>query len=246
MASLAVRFGRVPKREKAKILAAMQKVNMNSMEKLLNAQLEDENRLLSTILQAHDETCDYTKDKVAPLVERARSQPVFAACSPQMVSVGRSLSLSLSFTRSIAFTTRSFILFFLHLALSLSTFSHSLTLVHVQGHLPWITKAPHALSPEMRENSTVVLILINLDSYPILLFLQMSLCCSASTRPCTRVSSDLGPRHQELTESTEWRPFLYLMVYNRFTLFPFTFNTILPPLFLTLQLFLSLTLPSFR
>lgn len=95
MASLAVRFGRVPKREKAKILAAMQKVNMNSMEKLLNAQLEDENRLLSTILQAHDETCDYTKDKVAPLVERARSQPVFAACSPQMVSVPRSVARSI-------------------------------------------------------------------------------------------------------------------------------------------------------
>lgn len=186
MASTAVRFGRVPKREKAKILAAMQKVNMNSMEKLLNAQLEDENRLLSTILQAHDETCDYTKDKVAPLVERARSQPVFAACSPQMVSVARVHS--------------HFHCIFLHLALCLHFFSlsHSLTLVHVQGHLPWITKAPHALSPEMRENSTVVLILINLDSYPILLFLQMSLCCSASTRPCTRVSSDLGPRQQEL------------------------------------------------
>ena len=86
MFSTAVRFGRVPKREKAKILAAMQKVNMSSMEKQLNEQLEDENKLLQSLLQAHDETCDYTKDKVAPLIERARSHPVFASCPPQMVS----------------------------------------------------------------------------------------------------------------------------------------------------------------
>lgn len=80
----AVRFGRVPKREKAKILAAMQKVNMNSLEKQLNEQLDDENKLLSSLLTAHDETCDYTKDKVAPLIDRARKQPVFASCPPSM------------------------------------------------------------------------------------------------------------------------------------------------------------------
>ena len=80
----AVRFGRVPKREKAKILAAMQKVNMNSMEKQLNEQLDDESKLLSSLLEAHDETCDFTKVKVAPLIQRARSQPVFASCPSQM------------------------------------------------------------------------------------------------------------------------------------------------------------------
>ncbi|RWS31633.1 Nuclear hormone receptor E75-like protein [Leptotrombidium deliense] len=80
----AVRFGRVPKREKAKILAAMQKVNQNSQEKQLNEQLEDENRLLASIIEAHEETCDYTRDKVAPLMEMARTQPVYAHCPPQM------------------------------------------------------------------------------------------------------------------------------------------------------------------
>lgn len=63
----------------------MQKVNQNSQEKLLNEQLEDENKLLSTILQAHEETCDYTREKVAPLIERARTQPVYAQCPPSMV-----------------------------------------------------------------------------------------------------------------------------------------------------------------
>jgi nuclear receptor subfamily 1 group D protein 3 len=79
-----VRFGRVPKREKAKILAAMQKVNANSQEKALCLELEDENRLLATIIKAHEETCDYTREKVAPLIERSRTQPVYAHCPPQM------------------------------------------------------------------------------------------------------------------------------------------------------------------
>ncbi|KAF8786742.1 nuclear hormone receptor E75-like isoform X2 [Argiope bruennichi] len=80
----AVRFGRVPKREKAKILAAMQKVNASSQEKALGAELEDELRLLTTIVRAHEETCDYTKDKVIGLVEKARNQPVYTQCPPQL------------------------------------------------------------------------------------------------------------------------------------------------------------------
>ncbi|GFU37178.1 nuclear hormone receptor E75 [Nephila pilipes] len=79
-----VRFGRVPKREKAKILAAMQKVNANSQEKALDAELEDEFRLMNTIIRAHSETCDYTKEKVVGLVEKARNQPVYTQCPPQL------------------------------------------------------------------------------------------------------------------------------------------------------------------
>ena len=85
----AVRFGRVPKREKAKILAAMQKVNANSQEKALCLELEDDSRLLATIIKAHEETCDYTREKAAPMIERSRTQPVYAYCPPQMVSIIR-------------------------------------------------------------------------------------------------------------------------------------------------------------
>ncbi|XP_050047286.1 nuclear hormone receptor E75 isoform X3 [Dermacentor andersoni] len=79
-----VRFGRVPKREKAKILAAMQKVNASSQEKALAVELEDEMRLFETVVRAHEETCDFTSDKVAPLLERARSHPVYTLCPPQL------------------------------------------------------------------------------------------------------------------------------------------------------------------
>ncbi|XP_022244905.1 nuclear hormone receptor E75-like isoform X1 [Limulus polyphemus] len=83
----AVRFGRVPKREKAKILAAMQKVNANSQDKALtrlSLELEDEIWLLNTIVSAHEDTCEFTREKVGVLAERANQQPAFGQCPPQL------------------------------------------------------------------------------------------------------------------------------------------------------------------
>lgn len=83
----AVRFGRVPKREKARILAAMQQSsNSRSHEKAVAAELEDEQRLLSTVIRAHLDTCDFTRDKVEPMLARARDQPSYTACPPTLVS----------------------------------------------------------------------------------------------------------------------------------------------------------------
>lgn len=80
-----VRFGRVPKREKARILAAMQQSsNSRSLEKAISAELEDDQRLLSTIIRAHIDTCDYTRDKVEPMLTRAREQPSYTACPPTL------------------------------------------------------------------------------------------------------------------------------------------------------------------
>nr|ATY36241.1 ecdysone-inducible protein E75 [Laodelphax striatellus] len=81
----AVRFGRVPKREKARILAAMQQsTNSRSQEKALAAELEDEQRLLATVVRAHIDTCDFTRDKIEPMILRARQQPSYTACPPTL------------------------------------------------------------------------------------------------------------------------------------------------------------------
>ncbi|KAL3267714.1 hypothetical protein HHI36_006845 [Cryptolaemus montrouzieri] len=81
----AVRFGRVPKREKARILAAMQQSsNSRSLEKAVSAELEDEQRLLATVVRAHIDTCDFTRDKVEPMLIRARDQPSYTACPPTL------------------------------------------------------------------------------------------------------------------------------------------------------------------
>lgn len=80
-----VRFGRVPKREKARILAAMQQsTNSRSQEKAVAAELEDDQRLLSTVIRAHLDTCDFTRDKVEPMLIRARDQPTYTACPPTL------------------------------------------------------------------------------------------------------------------------------------------------------------------
>ncbi|XP_050711412.1 nuclear hormone receptor E75-like isoform X4 [Eriocheir sinensis] len=80
----AVRFGRVPKREKAKILAAMQSVNARSQERAVLAELEDNTRVTAAIIRAHMDTCDFTRDKVAPMLQQARAQPSFTQCPPTL------------------------------------------------------------------------------------------------------------------------------------------------------------------
>ncbi|XP_076251720.1 ecdysone-induced protein 75B isoform X2 [Rhynchophorus ferrugineus] len=81
----AVRFGRVPKREKARILAAMQQSsNSRTLEKAVAAELDDEQRLLNTVVRAHIDTCDFTREKVQPMLQRAREQPSYTACPPTL------------------------------------------------------------------------------------------------------------------------------------------------------------------
>ncbi|KAL5290570.1 E75 family protein [Megaselia abdita] len=81
-----VRFGRVPKREKARILAAMQQSTQNrGQQRALTTELDDEPRLLAAVLRAHMETCEFTKEKVASMRQRARecpsySMPTLLAC----------------------------------------------------------------------------------------------------------------------------------------------------------------------
>lgn len=80
----AVRFGRVPKREKAKILAAMQSVNARSQEKAVLAELEDDTRVIAAIIRAHMDTCEFTRDKVAPMLQQARAHPSYTQCPPTL------------------------------------------------------------------------------------------------------------------------------------------------------------------
>lgn len=77
----------MPKREKARILAAMQQSsNTRSHEKAVAAELEDEQRLLITVISAHIDTCDFTKDKVKPMLVRAREHPSYTDCPASLVS----------------------------------------------------------------------------------------------------------------------------------------------------------------
>uniref|UniRef100_A0A182J4T5 Uncharacterized protein n=1 Tax=Anopheles atroparvus TaxID=41427 RepID=A0A182J4T5_ANOAO len=76
---VAVRFGRVPKREKARILAAMQQSTQNrGNQRALASELDDQPRLLASVLQAHVETCEFTREKVSAMRQRARDCPNYS------------------------------------------------------------------------------------------------------------------------------------------------------------------------
>lgn len=91
----AVRFGRVPKREKARILAAMQQSTQNrGQQRALATELDDQPRLLAAVLRAHMDTCEFTREKVNQMRQRARECPTYSM--PTLVSLNK-LTLILIF-----------------------------------------------------------------------------------------------------------------------------------------------------
>jgi len=78
-----VRFGRVPKREKAKILAAMQSSKAKVLESRVLTEMADDRKIIDTIVRAHYDTCDYTVEKIKPFVSRAHANPKLTQCSGQ-------------------------------------------------------------------------------------------------------------------------------------------------------------------
>jgi len=77
----AVRFGRVPKREKAKILAAMQSSRMKTQESKVMGELNDDAKIIDCIVRAHYDTCDYTRKKMDPFLQSAKANPKYISCS---------------------------------------------------------------------------------------------------------------------------------------------------------------------
>ncbi|CAD5110810.1 DgyrCDS174 [Dimorphilus gyrociliatus] len=78
----AVRFGRVPKKEKAKIIEQMKKINNISQKNTIDFVLENENEIGSLIIKAHKEFCKFTKDRFQAFFTAAWREPRFASCAP--------------------------------------------------------------------------------------------------------------------------------------------------------------------
>lgn len=92
----------MPKREKARILAAMQlSSNSKCQEKAAVAELEDDQRLVASVVRAHLETCDFTSDKVAPTLARAREQPNYTLCHPTLVSTAHTYNYNVGNPRNL-------------------------------------------------------------------------------------------------------------------------------------------------
>jgi len=76
-----VRFGRVPKREKAKINAAMHSSRMKNMETRVMAEMADDAKIIETVVRAHFDTCDYTAEKIKPFIAKAQAEQSYTQCS---------------------------------------------------------------------------------------------------------------------------------------------------------------------
>lgn len=77
----AVRFGRVPKREKAKITAAMESSRLKNMENRVMTEMADDAKIIETVVRAHFDTCDYTAEKIKPFIAKAQSEKQFTQCT---------------------------------------------------------------------------------------------------------------------------------------------------------------------
>jgi nuclear receptor subfamily 1 group D member 3 len=92
LSSLAVRFGRVPKREKARIEAAMQQSTRNrALTTNVWTDLEDLQHVIDTVVGAHLETCEFTRDRVREMKLRAKDSPNYT--EPTRVSFPSNLIL---------------------------------------------------------------------------------------------------------------------------------------------------------
>ena len=90
----AVRFGRVPKREKAKINAAMESSRLKNMENRVMAELADDAKIIETVVRAHFDTCDYTEEKIKPFIAKAKADKQFTQCSGMVSTEHQTLNIN--------------------------------------------------------------------------------------------------------------------------------------------------------
>lgn len=83
----AVRFGRVPKKEKARIIEQMQKNTMHSQTSQMMTMFQNSRDLIQAIVTAHHHTCVFTHGNVRQMREDAIKNNNFVNCPAQMVKI---------------------------------------------------------------------------------------------------------------------------------------------------------------
>lgn len=80
----AVRFGRVPKKEKARIIEQMQKVNSQSQATALSSILQNEQDVVHAVINAHRQTCELPLARVCHLRQQALQINNYINCPANM------------------------------------------------------------------------------------------------------------------------------------------------------------------
>ncbi|XP_076452428.1 uncharacterized protein LOC143288038 isoform X2 [Babylonia areolata] len=80
----AVRFGRVPKKEKMRIIEQMQRVNSQSQSSALSSLLQDEQDVVHSVISAHQKTCELSLGRVAQMRSQALQLSSYINCPANM------------------------------------------------------------------------------------------------------------------------------------------------------------------
>ncbi|KAL8587714.1 hypothetical protein ACOMHN_020932 [Nucella lapillus] len=80
----AVRFGRVPKKEKARIIEQMQKVNSQSQSNALSNLLQNEQDVVHSVIASHQMTCDLSLTRVSQMRDLALQMGNYISCPANM------------------------------------------------------------------------------------------------------------------------------------------------------------------
>lgn len=81
----AVRFGRVPKKEKARIIEQMQKKNLASQSSELNTLLANDCDVMQAVVASHNRTCDISQLQAHQMHELALHNQEYVSCPANMV-----------------------------------------------------------------------------------------------------------------------------------------------------------------
>ncbi|KAL8565455.1 hypothetical protein ACOMHN_049432 [Nucella lapillus] len=80
----AVRFGRVPKKEKMRIIEQMQRVNSQSQSNALATLLQDEHDVVQSVLSSHQKTCELSLARVVQMRSQALQSNRYINCPANM------------------------------------------------------------------------------------------------------------------------------------------------------------------
>ena len=49
--------------------------------------MNDDSKIIETIVRAHYDTCDYTRNKIEPFIQKAKTNPSYITCSGSVSKV---------------------------------------------------------------------------------------------------------------------------------------------------------------
>ena len=59
----------------------MQSSRLKTQESKVLAEMTDDGKIIETVVRAHYDTCDYTRNKMEPFLAKARASPSYAVCT---------------------------------------------------------------------------------------------------------------------------------------------------------------------